>query len=50
MATARGDATSTEGALSSVAPARVRVRAATLRDLDAVVELRVALLRDEGLR
>lgn len=46
MATARGDATSTEGALSSVASARVRVRAATVRDLDAVVELRVALLRE----
>ena len=46
MATARGDATSIEVTPSSAAPARVRVRTATLRDLDAVVELRVALLRE----
>lgn len=43
MPIARIDASSVEVA---PAPARVRVREATLRDLDAVVELRVALLRE----
>lgn len=46
MATARGDASSLEVARPSAAPARVRVREATPRDLDAVVELRLALLRE----
>lgn len=44
MATARGDASSLEVAPPSAAAARVRVREATPRDLDAVVELRMALL------
>ncbi len=40
-------ATSAPAAATTAAPAaRVRVREATLRDLDAVVELRLALLRE----